>query len=96
MSGHQSLWGAYSSGRYAVANPQSLTLLSQVLQGKFSRTALTTLERGSWWVTYLFDQVLWVDPADQTRSWGVFGNFGISDGKPKCYQMVSHRRPRRN
>jgi porin len=30
----------------------------------------------------LFDQTLWVDPADPTRSWGVFGNAGISDGKP--------------
>ena len=41
-----------------------------------------TLVRGSWWITYLFDQALWVDPTDQTRSWGVFGNVGISDGKP--------------
>jgi porin len=40
------------------------------------------LQRGSWWVTYLFDQALWVDPTEQKRSWGVFGNFGISDGKP--------------
>ena len=30
----------------------------------------------------MFDQALWVDPTDQTRSWGVFGNAGISDGKP--------------
>jgi shikimate kinase len=43
---------------------------------------VTTLVRGSWWITYLFDQALWVDPTDQTRSWGVFGNAGISDGKP--------------
>jgi porin len=30
----------------------------------------------------LFDQALWVDPTDKTRSWGLFGNAGISDGKP--------------
>ena len=30
----------------------------------------------------MFDQALWVDPADKTRSWGFFGNFGLSDGKP--------------
>jgi len=82
LPGHQSLWGAYSSGRYAIVSPQSLTLLPQVLQGQLSPTALGTFERGSWWMTYLFDQALWVDPADKTRSWGVFGNFGISDGKP--------------
>ena len=82
MPGHQSLWGAYSSGRYAIVTPQSLTLLPQVLQGQLAPTALATLVRGSWWITYLFDQALWVDPTDKTRSWGVFGNFGISDGKP--------------
>jgi porin len=82
MPGHQSLWGAYSSGRYAIATPQSLTLLPQVLAKQLPPTALGTFERGSWWMTYLFDQALWVDPTDRTRSWGVFGNFGVSDGKP--------------
>jgi porin len=42
----------------------------------------TTLVQGSWWIDYRFDQALWVDPTDKTRSWGVFGDFGISDGKP--------------
>jgi porin len=78
LPGHQSVWGAYSTGRYAVLAPQSLNLIPQALQG----IPPTTLVRGSWWITYLFDQALWVDPADQTRSWGVFGNTGISDGKP--------------
>lgn len=82
MPGHQSLWGAYSTGRYAIVTPQSLSLLPQVLQGQLPPTALATLVKGSWWVTYLFDQALWRDPADQTRAWGVFGNFGISDGNP--------------
>ncbi len=39
----------------------------------------------------MFDQALWVDPTDHTRSWGVFGNFGISDGKPnpvKCSAIL--------
>jgi len=82
MPGHQSLWGAYSTGRYAIVTPQSLTLLPEVLQGQLPPTALTTLVKGSWWVTYLFDQALWVDPNDKTRTWGLFGNFGISDGNP--------------
>jgi porin len=82
MPGHQSLWGAYSSGRYAIVDPQSLNLIPLVLQGLLPPTNLTTLIRGSWWITYLFDQALWVDPTDQTRNWGVFGNAGISDGKP--------------
>jgi porin len=82
LPGHQSVWGAYSSGRYAIVAPESLNLIPQVLQGGLPPTALATFVRGSWWITYLFDQALWVDPTDKTRSWGVFGNFGISDGKP--------------
>jgi porin len=81
LPGHQCVWGAYSSGRYAIVTPQSLNLIPQVLQG-LPPTNLTTLVRGSWWITYLFDQAIWADPADKTRSWGVFGNAGISDGKP--------------
>ena len=82
MPGHQSVWGAYSSGRYAIVSPQSLNLIPQVLLGILSPTSITTPVRGSWWVTYLFDQALWVDPTDKSRSWGVFANAGISDGEP--------------
>jgi porin len=57
---------------------QSLNQIPSELQG----TLPITLERGSWWVTYSFDQALWVDPMNRSRAWGVFGNFGISDGKP--------------
>jgi porin len=82
MPGHQSLWGVYSTGRYAIVTPQSLILLPQVLAGQLAPTALATLVRDSWWITYVFDQALWVDSSDKARAWGVFGNFGISDGNP--------------
>lgn len=78
LPGHQSVWGAYSSGRYAILSPESLNLIPPVLQGSPRKS----LVHGSWWVTYLFDQALWVDPTNPTRSWGVFGNVGISDGNP--------------
>jgi porin len=94
MPGHQSVWGAYSSGRYAILSPQSLSIFPP--PGLFPTPGLSpppallpppgppplTFIKGSWWITYLFDQALWVDPTDQTRNWGVFGNVGISDGKP--------------
>jgi porin len=94
MPGHQSVWGAYSSGRYAILSPESLSILPP--PGLFPTPGLSpppallpppgppplTFIKGSWWITYLFDQALWVDPTDQTRNWGVFGNVGISDGKP--------------
>jgi porin len=76
MLGHHTLMGAYSSGRYDIVDPQSLNQIPPGLPPQ------TILERGSWWLTYSFDQALWVDRNDQTRSWGLFGNFGISDGKP--------------
>jgi porin len=105
LPGHQSVWGAYSSGRYAILSPQSLSIFPPPglfptsglfptpelfpTPGLFPPPALlpspgqgTTFIEGSWWITYLFDQALWVDPMDETRSWGVFGNVGISDGKP--------------
>ena len=91
--GHQSVWGAYSSGRYAILSPQSLNNFPPPglfpTPGLFPPPALlqgfappTTFIKDSWWITYLFDQALWADATDQTRSWGVFGNVGISDGMP--------------
>jgi porin len=82
MPGHQSVWGAYSSGRYAILTPESLNLIPPPVFSRIPPPPPTTLVRGSWWMTYVFDQALWVDPTDQTRSWGVFGNLGISDGNP--------------
>ncbi len=76
--GHQSFWGAYSSGQYGILDRQSINIYPPTTPG----LPLTTLVRGSWWISYLFDQALWVDPTDPTRSWGVFGNVGISDGEP--------------
>ncbi len=76
MPGHQSLWGAYSSGSYGILTPDSFTLFPP---GIPQPTAVT---RGSWWITYLFDQALWVDPKNPSRRWGLFGNAGISDGNP--------------
>jgi porin len=78
MPGHQTVWGAYSSGRYAILSPEPLLIFPPPVSG----LPPTTLVQGSWWIDYRFDQALWVDPTDKTRSWGVFGDFGISDGKP--------------
>jgi porin len=44
--------------------------------------ATQALKTGSWALTFFFDQALWVSPDDPSRVWGVFGNFGISDGNP--------------
>ena len=100
MPGHQTVWGAYSSGRYKILSPESLLIFAPPVLGLPPTTGIlspesllifpppvlglppTTLVRGSWWIDYRFDQALWVDPTDETRSWGVFGDAGISDGNP--------------
>ena len=68
----------YSAIRYGILDPQSINIFPPPTQG----LPPFTFVRGSWWTAYLFDQALWVDPSDQTRSWGVFGNTGISGGDP--------------
>jgi porin len=78
MPGHQTVWGAYSSGRYAILNPEVLTLFPPRVPG----LSPTRFVRGSWWVNYQVDQALWVDPAEPGRSRGVGGGLGLSDGNP--------------
>jgi porin len=42
----------------------------------------TTQKRGRWWVGYAFEQTLWQSQTDPSRSWGLFGQVGVSDGNP--------------
>jgi len=78
LPGHQTVWAAYSSGRYATLDAEVLTNFPPRTPG----LPPLTFTRGSWWVNYQFDQALWVDPNDQTRSWGLGGGLGVSDGDP--------------
>jgi porin len=38
----------------------------------------------------MFDQAIWVDPNDPKRSWGLFGNAGISDGNPNPVRWAAN------
>jgi porin len=78
MPGHHTVWGAYSSGNYPILEPESLTIFPPQVPGPLP----TTSTRGSWWIDYRIDQAFWVDPTDHTRTWGIFADVGISDGKP--------------
>ena len=82
MPGHQSIWGTYSSGTYDILDRQALLIFPPPLPGPPPTTPVS----GSWWISYRFDQALWVDATDPTRSWGVFGDVGISDGEPNPIQ----------
>ena len=78
LPGHQSVGGTYSSGTYRSLDNLPF-LISQRLRGE--QPSLPA-EIGSWSLFYLFDQTLWADACDPTRSWGLFGSAGLSDGDP--------------
>lgn len=73
------LGGTYSSRKYRSFDPAAyLSIpLALLLDDKN-----TPLETGSWCFYSNLYQALWVDSSDPTRTWGLFGQFGLSDGNP--------------
>ena len=47
-------------------------------------------ETGSWSAAYSFDQALFVSSEDPTKSWGLFGNAGYSDGNPNPVRWIGN------
>lgn len=75
LPGHQVFGGVWSSAAYAPTDRGSYFLNpGQGIQAQKTQ--------GSWSLYYAFDQYLWVDPGNDKRGWGVFGNLGIADGNP--------------
>ena len=48
MPGHQSVWGAYSSGSYTILTPQSLNLIPECPSGGLLPPTLVRLPRRRW------------------------------------------------
>jgi porin len=67
--GHQLLGGTWNSRLYTSIAEAYIP---------YPDVAIPTT-RGSWCVYWNCDQFLVVDPADDTRGWGVFGRAGIAD-----------------
>lgn len=76
--GHYSLGGVYSTGDYAALDDLPYFVI-QRLRGEFPPLPKKS---DSWAVYGMFDQAIWMDGCDPTRSWGVFGHAGYSDGNP--------------
>jgi porin len=76
--GHQGIGGSYSNSSYTALDDLPY-FLAERLRGEVPPLPVET---GSWSLAYSFDQAVFVDPCDPKRSWGVFGNLGISDGNP--------------
>jgi porin len=86
LPGHQGVIGTYSNSRYTALDDLPYFLVQQ-LRGQLQ--ALPT-KTGSWSVAYMFDQAIFVDPCDPKRSWGAFGNIGISDGNPNPIRWAAN------
>lgn len=75
--------GTYSSAKYTSTEPAAYLAIPP-------GEGPAPVETGSWCLYSNFYQALWVDAADEKRTWGVFGEFGISDGNPNPVRYVTN------
>lgn len=83
------LGGTYSNAQYRSFSPAAYLAipLSELRQGGRGEGPRET---GSWSTYANFYQSLWVDPSDEKRTWGVFGQFGLSDGNPNPIRYTAN------
>ena len=72
LPGHQSLEGAYTSGRFSPFSEDEYIILD-------APGIHANRRSGSWVFTYGFDQFLIVDDETPTKGWGIFGNISLAD-----------------
>ena len=75
--------GTYSTATYRSVDPAAYLLVP-------GAGIVAAEEEHSWSLYANFFQALWVDPCDETRSWGLFGQFGVSDGNPNPVRFVAN------
>jgi len=81
LPGSHGLLGIYSSGTYTSVDPLTWGFLPDV-------GVVPGQETGSWNITYLFDQKLWVDRCNPHRNIGLFTGWGIADGNPSPFNFA--------
>ncbi|HVJ79738.1 MAG TPA: carbohydrate porin [Planctomycetia bacterium] len=86
--------GIYQAGAvYGTADYRTLdrsAYLGPALQEFLVGTAAAPVESGSWALYANYYQAFWVDPNDEHRTWGFFGQYGLSDGNPNPIRYVSN------
>jgi len=83
--------GTWSSAEYRSFDPAAyLSIIQQVLAGNAADIVDSPVEHGSWSLYTNVYHALWVDAADEKRSWGLFGQFGVSDGNPNPIRFVAN------
>ena len=87
LPGKYNFGGTWSSAKYRSFDPAAYLNIPPglVLDGRFAPK-----ETGSWSLYANFYQSLWANPTDEKRNWGVFGQFGISDGNPNPVRFVAN------
>jgi porin len=86
LPGHQGVGFTYSNSKFTDLSNLPFFLAHQLL-GQFPPLPQET---GSWSLFYMFDQAVWVDPADPKRSYGFFGNLGLADGDPSPVRWAAN------
>jgi porin len=76
LTGHQNFLVLWSNADFNSLNQDPRTLISNAILGTPLRE-----ESGSWAFMYNFDQYLYQERSDPSQGLGIFGRFGISDGK---------------
>lgn len=79
--------GSYSNARYRSFDPAAYLDIPLAL---VRDERLSPQETGSWSLFANFYQSVWVDSNDTDRTWGVFGQFGLSDGNPNPVRFVAN------
>jgi len=82
LIGHQLLGFGWSNKTFSSLEQDPRTIIGNILFG----TPLKK-ENGSWVVYYNFDQYLYTTPTDSSQGIGIFGRFGISDGKANPFHQ---------
>ncbi len=79
--------GTWSSATYRSFDPAAyLSIPPELVRDE----RFSPKERGSWSLYANFYQALWVDQEEEGRNWGVFGQFGISDGNPNPVRFIAN------
>jgi porin len=87
LPGKVNFGGSWSSAKYRSFDPAAYLSIPPelVLDDRFSPK-----ETGSWSLYTNLYQALWADEQDELRNWGVFGQFGLSDGNPNPIRYIAN------
>ena len=76
--------GGFQNLRVAYSTLDGVDLTS--LPPRIGQQPPPSYKTDRWYVQYSFEQFLQQDPKDAKAGWGLFGQFGYSDGNPNAFQ----------